>query len=123
MRYTGLTLVKWGDFYTFSGLEKTPKYTLAGAPFLNLVASKTYEGKPWELFRENMVVYDFLKGIIVPMVSVTQIIKIGLSGNRYLANGLILPGSVTTDGKKIKSYSGYFSRDTLNFSYSEVESV
>jgi len=121
MKYSGLTLVKWRDSYTFSGLEIAPEYSIAGTPLLNLVASKTYQGEPWELFKENAVVFNFLTGLLVPIVSVTQSVKLSMAGNKYISNGLIVPGSILPDGKKIKSYAGYFSRDTLNFNYSEVE--
>lgn len=123
MRYSGLTLVKWRDAYTFEGLENVPEYSQAGAPFLNLVASETYQGEPWELFDQNAVCFNYLTGLIVPFLSVAQNIKISTAGNKYVSNGLILPGSILPNGKKVKTYSGYFSRDTLNFNYSEVESV
>jgi hypothetical protein len=55
------------------------------------------------------------------MATITQTVKLSQAGNKYIANGLFLPGSLLPDGKRIKSYSGYFSRDTLNFNYSEVE--
>jgi len=123
MKWSGLTIVKYGEFYTFEGLENVPEYTISGTPFLNLVATKTYQGKPWELFEENNVVFNFLTGLLTPIALIVQPVKLSVSGNKYISNGLIIPGSLLPNGKKIKSYSGYFSRDTLNFNYSEVESV
>lgn len=123
MKYSGLDLVKLNGFYTFSDLEEIPGFTIAGTPFLNLVSTKTYQGEPWELFDQNGVVYNFLTGLLVPIVSVTQLIKLSVAGNKFITSGLILPGSLTPEGKRIKSYSGYFSRDTLNFNYSEVDYV
>jgi hypothetical protein len=73
------------------------------------------------LFEENAVVFNFLTGLVVPMATITQTVKLSQAGNKYIANGLFLPGSLLPDGKRIKSYSGYFSWDTLNFNYSEVE--
>lgn len=123
MRYSGLELVKWRDCYTFKGLENVPEYTIKGTPFLNLIASKTYQGEPWELFDQNQATFNFLTGLAVPFLSVIQNVKLSTAGNKYVSNGLILPGSLLPSGKKIKSYAGYFSRDTLNFNYSEVQSV
>lgn len=123
MKWSGLSIVKWGDFYTFEGLEEVPEYTISGAPFLNLVATKTYQGKPWELFEQNLVVFNFSTGLLMPIASILQSVKLSTAGNKYISNGLIIPGSILPNGKKVKSYSGYFSRDTLNFNYSEVESV
>jgi hypothetical protein len=121
IRWSGLELVKWRDAYTFSGLELAPEYSILGTPFFNLVATATYQGEPWDLFEENAVVFNFLTGLVVPMATITQTVKLSQAGNKYIANGLFLPGSLLPDGKRIKSYSGYFSRDTLNFNYSEVE--
>jgi len=123
MRYSGLELVKWRNAYTLSGLEEIKEYSIAGTPLLNLVANTTYQGEPWEIFDQNGIVFNFLTGLAVPFLSITQSIKLSIAGNKYISNGLILPGSLTPEGKRIKSYSGYFSRDTLNFNYSEVENV
>lgn len=123
MRWSGLDLVKVGDYYTFAELETVPEYSITGNPLLNLIAIKTYEGTPWDIFEQNAVCFNFLTGLLVPFASVVQSVKLSQAGNYYISNGLIVPGSILPNGKKILSYSGYFSRDTLNFYYSEVESV
>lgn len=98
----------------------TPRHTILGGPLLNFVATKTFEGEPWELFEANGVVYDFNLGLVVPIASVIQATSIQLAGNRYVSPGLILPGSVTVDGERVMDYSAWYSRDTLRFLYSEV---
>lgn len=123
MRRSNLSLVKKENYYTLKGLEEVPDHSITGVPFLNLIASKTFEGKPWEIFEENQVVFNFSTGLLVPFLSVPNNVKLVQAGNYYVAGGLFMPGSILPDGKKIKSYSGYFSRDTLSFYYSEVESV
>lgn len=123
MGYTGLELVKWRDAWTFKGLESVPDYSIQGTPFLNLPATKTFEGEPWDLFGENGFVFNFLTGLLVPISTVSNVVNVSVSGNKLISNGLIMPGSILKSGGKIKSFSGYYSRDTLNFSYSGVENV
>lgn len=123
MSLTGLNLVKWRDAYTFEGLLDSPGFSISGKPILGTPATATFEGEPWEVFEENGIVYDFGKGIVLPIATVLQNVKINLAGNRFISNGLILPGSLTADGKRVKDYSAWFSRDTLRFLYSAVDYV
>ena len=123
MSRTGLSLVPWRGAYTFEDLEEAPDFSLAGLTLLDIPATKTFEGEPWEVFEANGFVYDFSTGLIVPIATVTQSTTIQLAGNRYVANGLILPGSLTDDGDRVKDYSAWFSRDTLRWLYSEVAFV
>ncbi len=123
MALSGLTLVPWRDVYTFEDLEEAPDYSLAGKALLGLNATKTFEGEPWEVFEANEFVYNFNTGLIVPIQSVTQITSIQLAGNRFVSNGLILPGSLTEEGDRVRDYSAWFSRDTLRWLYSEVTYV
>lgn len=123
MSLTGLELVPWRDAYTFAYLEEAPDFSLAGLELLGVPAIKTFEGEPWEVFEANGFVYDFSLGVIVPIATIVEPISISLAGNRYVSNGLILPGSITDEGEKVKGYSGWFSRDTLRWLYSEVEYV
>lgn len=120
MSFTGFNLVKWRDAYTFSGLELAPDFSIIGKPVLSVPATATIEGEPWEVFEENGIVYDFGKGLVLPITSIIQSVKINLAGNRYVSNGLILPGSLTVDGKRVKDYSAWFSKESLRFLYSAV---
>jgi len=123
MSLTGLSLVKWRDAYTFEAIVEAPDFSIIGSPVLGVPATVTHEGEPWEVFEENGLVYDFGKGLVLPINSIAQTVKIGLAGNRFISNGLILPGSLTVDGKRVKDYSAWFSRDTLRWLYSAVEYV
>lgn len=123
MSLTGLKLVPWRDNFTFEKIELAPEYSIQGKAFLGFTALKTYEGEPWEVFEQNGVVYNFNTGLVVPIASVVQTIKVSMAGNRFVSPGLIIPGSLTSEGKKVKSYSGWFSRDTLRWLYSEVSYV
>ena len=115
-----LKLVRYGEHYTFEELADAPTYSIKGADFLGRVATKTFEGRPWEVFEENGFVFDFNRGLVVPLASVTQTTTIDLAGNRFVSPGLILPGSLTDDGDRVTDYSAWYSRDTLRFLYSEV---
>jgi hypothetical protein len=123
MSLTGLKLVKWRDAYTFEYLEEAPEFSIAGKAVLGVPSAATFEGEPWEVFEKNGIVYDFGKGIAVPIATITQTVKISLAGNRFISSGLILPGSLTADGKRVKDYSAWFSRDTLRWLYSAVDYV
>lgn len=123
MSLTGLSLVKWRDAYTFEAIAEAPGFSIVTKPILGIPATATFEGEPWEVFEENGIVYDFGKGIVSPIATITQSVKIKLAGNRFVSSGLILPGSLTVDGKRVKDYSAWFSRDTLRWLYSAVEYV
>lgn len=123
MSLTGLSLVPWRDAYTFEDLAEAPDFSLAGKALLGVAATKTFEGEPWEVFEANGFAYNFDTGLVVPIQSVTQQVVIQLAGNRFISNGLILPGSLTAEGERVKDYSAWFSRDTLRWLYSEVEYV
>lgn len=116
----GLDLVSVGDYYTFSDIATAPKYSLKGKTILGQVATSNFEGHPWEVFEKNGLAYDFDKGLVLPIINQTQITTIQQAGNRFTSPGLILPGSVTADGDRVRDYSAWYSRDTLRFLYSEV---
>lgn len=119
----GFDLVAIGDHYTFSALESAPKYSLKNKTLLGNVATSNFEGEPWQVFEKNGLVYDFDKGLVVPINSITKVTTIDQAGNKFVSPGLILPGSTTVGGERVKDYSAWFSRDTLTFLYSEVSYV
>lgn len=119
----GFSLVPWGDDYTFSALLSAPRYSIKGKSILGVTATKNFEGEPWEVFEANGLVYDFGQGRVVPIASITKSTTVQLAGNRFISPGLILPGSVTADGDRVRDYSAWYSRDTLRFLYSEVSYV
>lgn len=119
----GLSIVPWRDIYTFEDLLNFPDYSLKNKSLLGATASANFEGEPWEIFDANGLVYDFDKGLVVPIASISQTTSINVAGNRMVSPGLILPGSLTDRGLRVKDYSAWFSRDTLRFLYSEVTYV
>lgn len=120
MSRTGLELSVRDGYYTFSDIQAAPLYSIKGASLMDVTATKTWEGSPWEVFEANGFVYNFNTGLVVPITSITQVVKVQLAGNRYISEGLILPGSVTADGERVKDYSAWFSRKTLRWLYTEV---
>lgn len=119
----GLDLVSKGNDFTFSYLQSAPKYSLKNKQILGNTALFNFEGEPWEVFEKNKLVYDFDRGLVVPISTITQIVKIDEVGNKFISAGLIKPGSTTAGGQRVKDYSAWFSRDTLTFLYSEVAYV
>ena len=116
----GLDLEPVDNYFTFSGLEEAPDFALAGLPYLDAVTTKTFAGRPWEVMRENELVFNFDTGLVVPIATITQMFNYSLAGNYWVSNGLILPGSLTDEGKRVTDYAAWFSFDTLKFKYSEV---
>jgi len=125
MRLTGFKLERLGDYFTFSDLIEIKNYSLFGKIIKDSgIAIKTFEGHPWEVFGENKIVYDFSRGIVVPIVAVTQKVTLKPAGNYFLSNGLIVPGSINGI-RKIKTYRCFFdSKGPLSqWKYSEVDYV
>jgi hypothetical protein len=111
------------DFYTFARLVNAPRYSIQTKPYIDpaAIASKTFEGNPWDVMRENNLVYDFTLDMVRPIVSITKKLQIQGALNYFFSDGLLLPGSINSLGQRVLSYSGYFASDGLQFRYSEVE--
>jgi hypothetical protein len=123
MSLTGLSLVKKDTYFTFEFCQDAKNYSLAGLPYLGVPAIETFEGNIWDVFEANGFVYDFTLDVVRPILSIAQKTRISLVGNRYIANGLILPGSITDDGSRVKGYSAWYSRERLSWVYTEVNYV
>jgi len=118
--YKGLVIVPVGDYYTFEQLKDAPDYSLEGSTFLGAETTKTFEGKPWEVMRENGLVYNFNTGKVVKIETVTQPAKILKGNGYYLADGLLLPGAVTDDGLRVTDYAAWRLPDSARFKYTGV---
>lgn len=119
----GLNIQPMQDFYTFEPLVGAPRFSIKGLPYLEADTIKTFEGNPWEVMRENELVYNFNTGKVVLLSTVDQQIQLQRAGNFWVSNGLILPGSLTEDGQRVTDYAAWFSWETLSFKYSEVSVV
>ena len=115
----GQDLVARDDYYTFQPISEAPEYSIAGRPYLNLIATATFSGHPWEVFEANGFVYDFNLGILVLSASVTTKADFTRGYTSYIAKGLIIPGSLTPDYQEITGYQGAFDLSSFNYYYSE----
>lgn len=120
---TGLDLVPWENHFTFSFLENAPSYSIEGKDLLGFTATKTYAGKPWEVFKANGVIYDFNAGILKPISTITQKAPVTVAGNALYSPGLILPGSLTDESLRVMNYAAWYSRQRQRYLYSEVSYV
>lgn len=110
----GQELVRAGEFYTFPLLVDAPDYSLQGKPYLNLPALSTFEGKPWDVMRENGFVYSIATGLLVPKLSVTVFINPPRTGMYLTAETpLIQPGSRNITGQQLLSYDAEFDPKTF----------
>lgn len=116
----GFALSLKDGYYTFSSLAAAPEFSILGDTYLGALATKTFEGKPWEVMRENGLVYDFSKDQVVPIISVTQPIELSSTNRYFLSNGMILAGSLTDEGSRVKDYAAHYSFELAKFKYSEV---
>lgn len=127
MRYSGLEIVPRGAYFTFKDLEDAPDYSLVGKNIeigsTPLPAIKTFSGEPWDVLEANEMVYNFATKLLQPISTIVQLTSIGDAGNRFTANGLILPGSLTAEGNRVKNYAAWFSRTSQRFLYTEVTYV
>lgn len=123
MAYYGFDLVAKDNYYTFPLLESAPDYSLKGAPILGNTATVNYEGNPWEVMEQNSLVFDLISGTVKPIATVINPVTISLAGFYFVSKGLINPGSVLSDGRKVKSYRGRLSTGTWSYRYSEVSYV
>lgn len=113
-------LVAKNNYYTFSKLALAPIYSVAPLPYLDVPTTKTYCGEPWEVMRENGIVYNFTLGIAQPKSAITATTPITRTKYGYRTNGIIQPGSFSPDLKKITGFQGRIDFDTQSFDYTEI---
>jgi hypothetical protein len=117
----GLDLVQKDNYYTFPLLADAGEYSLANKIYLgDAVANVTHQGKPWEVMEENELVYDFTRGTVRRISTITEWADIANAGNYYVSSGLILPGSITDGGLRVKEYTAWLLWDSMQFRYSEI---
>lgn len=115
----GFEIEKKNGVFVFSDLVDAPDFSIAGSTFLGCPTTQNFEGEPWEVMRANRIIYDFSKGVVVPIDTILQSVKVKAYGNFFLASGMILPGSVTEDGLRVTDYAAHFVNP--DFKYSSVD--
>lgn len=106
----GVELERDGSFYTFPDLVGLADYSIAGNAYGSGVATKTFEGKPWEIMRENDLVYSIALEQLVPKSSIVTLASIKLV-TFYFVSGttLVQPGSILPESNdKIMSFDALF---------------
>lgn len=118
--YFNLTLVAEDDYYTFPILKALKPYSLIGFPNPILPAIAMFEGRKWDIMRENMWVYDLVTGLIVPKLLIPFVIDTPLSGYSYAPLVKMLqPGTRNLSGQQILSFSGEWDQNFQRFLLSE----
>lgn len=113
-QYFGIILERSEDFYTFPTLVDAPRFTIKGTNYLGLVATVTYEGHPWEIMRENGLVYNVNRETLSLKGAITTQIALPLQSFCYLSQvPLVQPGSRNSLGNQILSYDGEYNVDNF----------
>lgn len=115
-------LVPFRGAFTFEELADAPRISVKGQPWLNLVATVSFSGDPWEIMEANGWVFNLASGLLVPLTSVTIETPLTEVGSSFTAPGLIQPGSLFTEGR-IVSYQCWVARNRSSWLYSEVTYV
>lgn len=107
-------------FFTFTDLLNAPDHSIKGADYMGLVAVKTYAGKPWNVFKENGFVYDFIDGKLKKLTDITYKLSLFDAGDYYTSSGLIMAGSFNSTGKRVTDFMGKRIWSAEKFNYSSV---
>ncbi len=102
----GASMTREDDYYTFDELAGADRYSILAKPWLNLPATKTYEGRhPWEVMRENEFVFSLATKLVVPKLSIVGVYDNPRSGYYWRAV-TILPQAGYRDltGQQILSF-------------------
>lgn len=102
-------LVRVGDFYTFPALQNIPDFSIKLLPVGNLPAVKNFEGRPWDVMRENGFVYSLALKLLVPKAAIPIVVDPKISNYYWLGQTpLLQPGSRNLLGQQILSYDAEY---------------
>lgn len=120
---TSFDLVLVEGEFIFQALIDAPKYSIAGGTYFGAPCVKTFAGEPWEIMEKNGLVFDFIKGQVVPILTIVEPVEILSSNNYLISNGMIKAGSLTDEGLRVTDYAAHYLFDSGKFNYSEVNFV
>lgn len=123
MALYGVSLVRKDSYFTFETLSEAKDYSIKGVPYLGVTATKTFEGKPWEIMAQNGFIYDFSLDAVRSLDAVQSRVVLNQARKYFVPNGLIIPGSFDETGNRVLSYSAWFLSSTRKFKYTEVSYV
>jgi len=105
----GAELVREDDYYTFPFLKGASDHSLVGKTYLGLPANARYEGKPWEIMKENNFVYSLALKVVVPVELILDFTDPYLAGQYFLSDALLVQaGAKNILGQRILSYDAEF---------------
>lgn len=104
-----ITLEREDDFYTFPQLIGLADYSLKTLVYKDLPATKTFEGKPWEVMRENGFVFNLSLNKLFPRQSITSILTPVQTGGFISVDvPIVQAGSLVPTGNRIVDYDAFF---------------
>lgn len=117
----GAELERVDDFFTFPFLVDLEEYSLPLLPYGNLPALKIYQGKPWEVMKENGFVYSLALKLFVLKSAIAIPIDPPLTGNYFVAQSpIIQAGSRNLSGSQVLSYSAEYNQDYQQLRVTEM---
>lgn len=87
---------------------------------MGVVASATFSGAPWDVFRANGLVYDFVAGKVKKLSEIDFKLVLFDAGEYYTSSGLIMAGSSSKNGQRVTDYLGKRIWSSEKFNYSSV---
>lgn len=112
VNYYQQELVSDGDFYTFPFLKNLETFSLPLILYKNLPGNSIFEGKPWEVMKENGFVYSLGLKVLVPKESITYVINPPKTGFYFTSQTpMIQAGSFNSAGRQILSFDAEYQFD------------
>lgn len=121
-KFFGEEMVREGSYYTFANLADAPSFSIKGMPWMGLVATATFEGKPWDIMRENGFVYNVALGSVVAKDDITGAVSLPRSDNFFISpTPLFQPGKTDLVGNAILSYDAIWNQDSMQLRIRELQ--
>lgn len=103
----GKNLVKMEDFYTFASLASLPDYSIEGQKFGGVTASVSFEGKPWEVFKQNALNYNLDADTIELANSKSKVIRESTESYNWVVTGLPQAFAQLSNKTQITGFEGF----------------
>lgn len=105
--FAGLTFVQERDYFTFEGLADLETFSIKGRPYGGfLPATKTYQGEPWEIMRENGFVWSLALEMLVPAASIVNVARPVPINWAWQNDTTLLQAGSLVSGQRVLSFDG-----------------
>lgn len=95
------------DYFTFAKLAGLETYSIKGKPYGNfLPATKTYQGLPWEVMRENGFVWSLALKTLVPKSTIVTVAKPSPLAWAWQSQTMFFQAGSLVSGERIVSFDG-----------------